>query len=325
MESEIIISFLVTYYNQEQYVRRSLDSILQQKMKYKYEILIGDDGSNDGTVEIINEYIRKFPGLITLFVLPRDHNEKYSSINRASSNRLNLLKNAKGRYFCFLDGDDYYCYEKFAQSAIEMLERNSSLSGCAFNFEYRWKNRRSENNVSISNDLLVAKDYLAYIYIHSGAFIFRKSEMLDISIFLDHKIPFDDNLITVFMLNYGDFYFIDKIAYSYTQNESGLWNSLNDIERSLLNALDMHYMFFLLPSFKKYIVKRQFNAIRVLYKNKYKLDKIFKNDVYLRYLDLLVDLNNWFVLDLLKWNNISLIQKIKSLAYYTFLKLLKGL
>ena len=48
------ISFLVTYYNQKEYVKPSLDSILAIEKPCDWEIIIGDDGSTDGTIEIIN-------------------------------------------------------------------------------------------------------------------------------------------------------------------------------------------------------------------------------------------------------------------------------
>ncbi len=50
------ISFLVTYYNQAQYVKDSLDSILAINKNYDWELLVGDDGSTDETVSIVNEY-----------------------------------------------------------------------------------------------------------------------------------------------------------------------------------------------------------------------------------------------------------------------------
>ena len=51
------VSFLVTYYNQEKYVEQSLNSILAIEKPFDWEILIGDDGSTDGTIDIIKRYI----------------------------------------------------------------------------------------------------------------------------------------------------------------------------------------------------------------------------------------------------------------------------
>ena len=53
------VSFLVTYYNQKEYVQQSLDSILAIEKPCEWEIIVGDDGSTDGTIERVNEYIKK--------------------------------------------------------------------------------------------------------------------------------------------------------------------------------------------------------------------------------------------------------------------------
>ena len=55
------ISFLVTYYQQERFVRQSLDSILAIKKPEEWEILVGDDGSTDGTVQEVQKYIDRDP------------------------------------------------------------------------------------------------------------------------------------------------------------------------------------------------------------------------------------------------------------------------
>ena len=104
------VSFLVTYYNQEQYVRQSLDSILAIKMPCDWKILVGDDGSNDGTTAIVREYMERYPDRIFLYVMPRDPKKTYSSVVRASANRLNLLEKATGDFFCTLDSSlAVYC------------------------------------------------------------------------------------------------------------------------------------------------------------------------------------------------------------------------
>ena len=66
------ISFLVTYYQQEKYVQESMESLLALKKPPEWEILIGDDGSTDGTVEVAQTYVRQDPEHIRLFVMDRD-------------------------------------------------------------------------------------------------------------------------------------------------------------------------------------------------------------------------------------------------------------
>jgi glycosyltransferase involved in cell wall biosynthesis len=53
------LTVIVLAYNAEKYIAEALDSILMQKVNFSYEILIGNDGSSDGTVEILKEYEKK--------------------------------------------------------------------------------------------------------------------------------------------------------------------------------------------------------------------------------------------------------------------------
>ena len=53
------ISILCITYNHEKYIRKALDGFLMQKGNFEYEILIHDDASTDGTIEILKEYKEK--------------------------------------------------------------------------------------------------------------------------------------------------------------------------------------------------------------------------------------------------------------------------
>lgn len=115
------VSFLVTYYNQKEYVKQSMDSILAIDKPCEWEILVGDDGSTDGTIDEINKYVKQFPDNIKLYIMPREVDMNYDSVKRASANRLNVLQHSTGDIYCTLDGDDYFCDTEFIKEAIEVL------------------------------------------------------------------------------------------------------------------------------------------------------------------------------------------------------------
>ena len=129
------LSVLVTFYNQREYVDRALNSILSQKTDYDYEILVGDDGSNDGTIGKLEEWQEKYPDKIKIYIMDRKEGVKYNSSFRASRNRINLLKKVKGNYFLYLDGDDYFCDDNKFQKQLDFLENDDKkiFSMCAHN------------------------------------------------------------------------------------------------------------------------------------------------------------------------------------------------
>ena len=62
--SEILVSILCMTYNHENYIQDALDSFLEQKVNFKYEIIVHDDASTDETADIVKSYEQKYPNLI---------------------------------------------------------------------------------------------------------------------------------------------------------------------------------------------------------------------------------------------------------------------
>ena len=61
------ISFLVTYYNQEKFVKDSLESIFALDIHCDFEVLVGDDGSTDETLNQVEKFQEKYPNKIKVF------------------------------------------------------------------------------------------------------------------------------------------------------------------------------------------------------------------------------------------------------------------
>lgn len=95
MKEEPLISVIVPVYNVEKYLRRCLDSIINQTYR-NIEIILIDDGSTDGSEKICNEYVKK------------DKRAKvFIQDNMGVSSARNVgLKKAKGKYIAFVDSDD---------------------------------------------------------------------------------------------------------------------------------------------------------------------------------------------------------------------------
>lgn len=108
--NDIKISVIIPVYNVKQYITRCVESVLQQNFS-KYEILLIDDGSTDGSDAICDDYNQKYD-CITAF-----HKK-----NGGLSDARNFgLKKANGRYILFVDSDDY-----LAENALNALYGETS-------------------------------------------------------------------------------------------------------------------------------------------------------------------------------------------------------
>ena len=95
-----IVTTVITSYNHRAYIRDAVDSALRQNVPFRHEILLSDDGSTDGTADVMAEYAAKHPGVV------RDVSTK---TNRGiSANMRDCLGAARGEYVAILEGDDYY-------------------------------------------------------------------------------------------------------------------------------------------------------------------------------------------------------------------------
>lgn len=264
------ISFLVTYYNQVHFVKQSLESILALDILCEYEILVGDDGSNDGTVDEIRKIIKTNPN-IKLFIMDRDPAIKYNPILRASENRLNLLKHARGEYYCFLDGDDWYTSKTFAKEAIHIMDSDNNISVCAFNFVWVSDDDIKLQYVSLPEGKSSGKKYLLTTYIHVAACVFRNIlGKKKLELIKDTKY-FDDQDITIAHLDYGDIYYIPKVSFAYRQTGLSIWTSMTSYEKYILDAFHYDIMIRYSDKHAESIRKRYFSTLKFIWEERGKI------------------------------------------------------
>ena len=232
------ISFLVTYFNQEAYVKQSLDSILKAEKPEDWEILVGDDGSSDHTAEKVNEYIQKDPEHIRLFVMPREEGVRYDFVKRASANRLNLLRYCTGDCFCVLDGDDFYTDTQFVKDAIQVLEKHEEVSLVSFGFGYYRDGQFGEEFLlpAAMEGMVPSDEYVRKYYIHAGACVFRILWGRDRVDDIQEIGYFDDNDIVMNSLSYGPMYYINRRIYAYRQTGDSIYSRMNQFEKATLNV-----------------------------------------------------------------------------------------
>ncbi len=117
MISSIKVSVCVVTYNQEEYIAKCLQSLVDQEADFPFEIIVGDDCSTDDTRLIIEDFALRYPDLIV-----RNYQQKNLGPTR---NILSTYLLARGRYIAHLDGDDYALPGKL-KLQCDILDRNSN-------------------------------------------------------------------------------------------------------------------------------------------------------------------------------------------------------
>jgi len=114
-----IVSVSCATYNHEKYIRKTLEGFLMQRTQFRFEILINDDASTDGTPNIVREYEHKYPDLI--FPLYQKENQYSKGI--VISPTYNWPR-ARGKYIALCEGDDYWTDPLKLQKQVDFLENN---------------------------------------------------------------------------------------------------------------------------------------------------------------------------------------------------------
>jgi glycosyltransferase involved in cell wall biosynthesis len=114
MNDQPKMSVCVITYNQEAYIRKCLQSIVDQTTNFKFEIIVGDDCSVDGTQVILHEFSLRYPNLIKII-----YQEK--NIGGGTNNYLTVHRAARGLYVCHVDGDDWLRQNKL-QAQCDYLD-----------------------------------------------------------------------------------------------------------------------------------------------------------------------------------------------------------
>ena len=117
-----LVTFIVTSYNYEKYILKTLESIKAQTYK-NFEIIVVDDCSSDNSCEIIEDFISDNQDLKITLIKNETNQGQLASMIRG-------LENAEGQFISFIDSDDILLPE-YAQSHIKVhMETSVALTSC---------------------------------------------------------------------------------------------------------------------------------------------------------------------------------------------------
>ena len=119
-----VVSVCVQTYRHVNYIKSCLNGILMQKTSYPFEILLGEDASDDGTRDICLDYARRYPDKIRLFLHHRENNIKIDGRPSDHFNALYNLYSSRGKYTAKCEGDDYWTDPFKLQKQVDFLEEH---------------------------------------------------------------------------------------------------------------------------------------------------------------------------------------------------------
>lgn len=222
---EIVVSTYCLAYNHEKFIRDALEGFVSQKVNFRYEVLVHDDASTDGTARIIREYEEKYPDIIKpIYQKENQYSKGIDIVGTIITPRL------KGTYIAICEGDDYWTDPEKLQRQVDILEAMPSCIACVHQtLEIGCRSGRKRLISPYREDGFV--DMQTIISGGNKAFqlsslVFRKKALEEIPQFVSAVKGTGDYALSMFLGLKGDIFFINRTmsVYRMLSSESS-WTS----------------------------------------------------------------------------------------------------
>lgn len=224
--SEILVSIFCQAYNHEKYIKDALDGFVNQKTNFRFEVLVHDDASTDGTQLIIKEYADQYPDIIKPILQTENQYSKGVSISETI-----LFPKANGKYIAFCEGDDYWTNENKLQIQVDFLEQYNEYSACVHNTKI--VDIRNNKEIKIYPD--VEMDIKVKRLLFEGGICFHLSSLVFRREFFFYPEEFHikgvgDYPRGIFLALCGKIYYFPQIMSVYRYGTENSWTVKNDFD-----------------------------------------------------------------------------------------------
>lgn len=223
------LSIIIPVFNGEKFIKRCVDSVLNQSM-YIDEIIIINDNSTDGTIEILE---KNYSNLVNIKIINLKKNHGVSYCRNLG------IEKSSGEYIGFVDSDDYVEVNMFEKMYNNAKDNNLDICICNFvevNQQNRIKSKYKNNEEILERDKSLEKYLLNKISPSVWDKIFRRKILKNIK-FNTKLIIGEDILFCLEAFYYSKKTgFVNDYLYNYIQNDN---SAVHTISSKLLQYIDV--------------------------------------------------------------------------------------
>jgi glycosyltransferase involved in cell wall biosynthesis len=217
-----LVSVGLVTYNQVHFIEQAVRSVLAQEAPFALELVIGDDGSTDGTTELLQRLAAEHPAKIRL--LNRRRNVGFAQ------NSLDVIAHCRGEYLACLDGDDYWKTTDGLARRVAYLQSHPDCALCFGRADYLLEATgqvfpgavgpvRRQTSYDL-DDLLAEGNFVA-----TNSVVLRRS-LLDQEALARHSLALlcVDFIKHLLLARRGRLGYIDEVFYVYRGHSGGVFN-----------------------------------------------------------------------------------------------------
>lgn len=223
------VSVLCPTYNHVSFIERAIHGFLCQETNFRFEIIIRDDASTDGTHEVVESYASQYPSLIRPVL---ETQNKFPEVRPAAV----LRPLVRGRYIAYCEGDDYWFDPLKLQKQFDALEHNP---GAVLSHH---QTLVVENGIIRSLGQLPesqCRDFTGR-ELTRGAWILSSSRFYRNVDFVvnprAHPLTNGDRYLSAQLGLFGGALFEPDVKSVYTLHQGGIWSPLDATEKAISQA-----------------------------------------------------------------------------------------
>ena len=257
-----LLSIVCITYNQEQYIKETIEGFLNQKTNFPIEIIIHDDASRDETPKIL----KKYADADSRIKLILQTENQYSKGVRIWSKYCFPI--CRGKYIALCEGDDYWTDPLKLQKQVDFLEENDDYSLCMHTVQ---RYNQQTNIFTPENEWLgtsTLKDILLQNITYTNAVVFRYN--FEAPKWYDES-PVGDWPLFVILAKKGKIMKLNETMGVYRIHNEGVWSKLSEI-RKIENDIIIYKLF--IDNLE--LEKEDFKALNDKYKKAKKKLRKFK-------------------------------------------------
>ncbi len=223
-------SFIVPVYNTEKYLKKCLNSLVNQTYK-DFEIIVVNDGSTDKSSNIISKYQKKYKNII---VIDKENEGLSMARNRG-------VQKSSGKYIIFVDSDDYVS-NKLLEEVDKKIDDSDILRFqiATEDEEYTKINEYHEEGFESMCGYDAFKYLSSYHFVEPAwCYVIRKNYYIENKFSFKKGVYHEDfGLIPYVIYKARKVKSIDYIGYHYVQRNGSIMNN-NDYKKTVKKAFDM--------------------------------------------------------------------------------------
>lgn len=225
----LMVTIQCITYNHEPYIRQCLEGFVMQKTNFRFEAIVHDDASTDGTADIIREYAEKYPDIIK----PIYETENQYSKHDGSLDRI-MNDHTHGKYVALCEGDDYWIDPLKLQKQVDLLEKYSECSMCCSGYIRNQAGKKDIVRNILSEKgffFFTGEDWAKQWMANPLTWVYRKEKMRECDAKLGVYKYFRDIHIIYHLLKTGNGIYLSEITAVYHLHPGGVCSSLSVLEK----------------------------------------------------------------------------------------------